>query len=161
MNKFDLIKLINEKPYIKNNLRKNEYGIILDKVNEDYNILFFNSENIGEYIIINVQQQDIVLEDEKLPQSIVNELINKLKKKKKNAKENLTQTTIKQYSTVELLVENKKYNKFGIHKGDIGCVVDNKAIQNYIEVDFSKINSDGKYVGDSISVKISDLKILD
>ena len=41
MNKFDLIKLINEKPYIKNNLRKNEYGIILDKVNEDYNILFF------------------------------------------------------------------------------------------------------------------------
>ena len=102
MNKFDLIKLINEKPYIKNNLRKNEYGIILDKVNEDYNILFFNSENIGEYIIINVQQQDIVLEDEKLPQSIVNELINNLDKIKKNAKENLTQTTIKQYSTVEL-----------------------------------------------------------
>ncbi len=161
MNKFDLIKLINEKPYIKNNLRKNEYGIILDKVNEDYNILFFNSENIGEYIIINVQQQDIVLEDEKLPQSIVNELINNLDKIKKNAKENLTQTTIKQYSTVELLVENKKYNKYGINKGDIGCVVDNKAIQNYIEVDFSKINSDGKYVGDSISVKISDLKILD
>ena len=83
MNKFDLIKLINEKPYIKNNLRKNEYGIILDKVNEDYNILFFNSENIGEYIIINVQQQDIVLEDEKLPQSIVNELINNLDKIKK------------------------------------------------------------------------------
>ena len=86
MNKFDLIKLINEKPYIKNNLRKNEYGIILDKVNEDYNILFFNSENIGEYIIINVQQQDIVLEDEKLPQSIVNELINNLDKIKKKCK---------------------------------------------------------------------------
>ena len=86
MNKFDLIKLINEKPYIKNNLRKNEYGIILDKVNEDYNILFFNSENIGEYIIINVQQQDIVLEDEKLPQSIVNELINNLDKIKKMQK---------------------------------------------------------------------------
>lgn len=38
--------------------------------------------------------------------------------------------------------------------------MDNNAVQNYIEVDFSGIDKDGKYYGDCISVKIDDLKVI-
>ena len=38
--------------------------------------------------------------------------------------------------------------------------MDNNAIQNYIEVDFSGIDKDGNYYGDCISVKINDLKVI-
>lgn len=61
---------------------------------------------------------------------------------------------------VELIVEDNKYAKYGIHKGDIGCVMDNKAVQNYIEVDFSGVDENGKYYGECISVKLDDLKLL-
>lgn len=67
---------------------------------------------------------------------------------------------IKEYDMVELVVEDAKYSKFGIHKGGRGCVMDAKAVQNYIEVDFSGINSEGEIYGDCISVKIEDLKVI-
>ena len=38
--------------------------------------------------------------------------------------------------------------------------MDNKAVQNYIEVDFSGIDENGNFYGDCISVKIDDLKVI-
>ena len=38
--------------------------------------------------------------------------------------------------------------------------MDNKAVQNYIEVDFSGIDENGIFYGDCISVKIDDLKVI-
>ena len=67
---------------------------------------------------------------------------------------------IKEYNMVELIVEEDRYARFGIHKGDRGCVMDNNAVQDYIEVDFSGIDKNGKFYGDCISVKIDDLKVI-
>ena len=58
--KLDLVKLINEKPYVKNNLQKDIHSIV---VNEDLNqtsLLFFNPQNIGQYAIVNVNIKDII-----------------------------------------------------------------------------------------------------
>lgn len=161
MKQFDLVNLKNNKPYIKYNLQKDYKGIIVDKSNNQLNILFFNPKNLGQYIIINVNEQDVEPNNEQLPQNLTTELLNNLTKIKNNAKINFESINIKQYATVELLVEDKKYSKFGIHKGAIGCVMDNNAVQDYIEVDFSGINNNGEYYGDCISVKINDLKVLD
>ena len=49
---------------------------------------------------------------------------------------------------------------YGIHKGDRGCVMEDNAVQNYVEVDFSGIDENGELYGDCISVKIDDLKVI-
>ena len=77
-----------------------------------------------------------------------------------SAKNYLEPVSINEYDIVELLVEEDRYTKFGVHKGARGCVMDNKAVQNYIEVDFSGIDENGKFYGDCISVKIDDLKVI-
>ena len=79
----------------------------------------------------------------------------------KKASDILKPISIKEYDLVELIVEDEKYSKFGVHKGDIGCVMDNNAVQNYIEVDFSGIDENGNFYGDCISVKIEDLRVVD
>ena len=160
MKKLDLVKLVNEKPYMKNNLQKDMHGIV---VSEDFNeivVLFFNPQNIGDYAVVNIRTEDIVVEKEKLPNDMQKELLSKLDQILSKAKNYIEPITINNYDMVELLVEEDKYTKFGIHKGDRGCVMDNKAVQNYIEVDFSGVDKDGNFYGDSISVKIVDLKVI-
>lgn len=161
MKKFDLILLKNEKPYTKNNLKNNMHGIILDTQNNVLEVLFFNPQNQGDYIIVKVNAKDIVVEKEKLPERMVKELNEKVEKLKTKPKEQFETFKIKSYDTVELLVENSEYTKLGIHKGAIGCVMDDNAVQNYVEVDFSGIDNNGNYYGDCISVKIDDLKVIE
>lgn len=160
MKKLDLVKLINEKPYIKNNLQKDMQGIVISENANMIAVLFFNPQNIGDYAIVNVSARDLIIYKEKLPDNIKKELLLSLDKILEKAKSYLEPIIIKEYDMVELLVEENRYSKFGIHKGDRGCVMDNKAVQNYIEVDFSDIDENGNFYGDCISVKIDDLKVI-
>lgn len=161
MNKFDLVRLINEKPYLKYNVQKDMRGIVIDcGINRQALTMFFNPHNLGEYVMININNSDLVLEKEKLPTNIQMEILQKIDRVISKASDILRPVTINEYDMVELIVEEDKYSKFGIHKGDRGIVMDNKAIQNYIEVDFSGIDENGNYYGDCISVKIEDLKVV-
>ena len=49
---------------------------------------------------------------------------------------------VKEYDSVELVVEKDKYAKFGIHKGAKGVVAYNKATNNNVLVDFGVITED-------------------
>lgn len=160
MKKLDLVKLKNCTPYKSQNLIKNMHGIVVDVNCEEADVLFFNPHNVGDYAIVNIKTTDLDLDKEKLPIKIENELFSKLDDLKLKAKNVLEPIAINEYDMVELLVEEERYTKFGIHKGDKGCVMDNNAVQNYIEVDFSGIDKDGNYYGDCISVKIDDLKVI-
>ena len=160
MNKLDLVKLINVKPYIKNNLQKDMHGIAINKSGNTIAVLFFNPQNVGDYAIVNIRIRDLVIDKEKLPNEMQQEILLNLDKILENAKEYLKPPTINEYDMVELLVEEDRYTKFGIHKGEKGCVMDNKAVDNYIEVDFSGIDEKGDFYGDCISVNISDLKVI-
>ena len=62
----------------------------------------------------------------------------------------------KEYDFVELLVEDEIYSKYGIHKGDKGCIMEIYSFGISAEVDFSGIDENGEYYGDCISVKIED-----
>ena len=160
MKKLDLVKLINEKPYIENNLKKDMHGIVISENANTIAVLFFNPQNIGNYAIVNVSIRDLIIDKEKLTNEVQQEILLNLDKILKNAKSNLEPVEINNYDMVELLVEEDRYTKFGIHKGDRGCVMDNKAVQNYIEVDFSGIDENENFYGDCISVKIDDLKVI-
>lgn len=161
MKKLDLVKLINEKPYIENNLQKDMHGIVISENANMIAVLFFNPQNIGNYAIVKVCVRDLIIDKEKLPDNIKQELLLNLDKILGKAKSYLEPIIIKAYDMVELLVEENKYSKYGIHKGDRGCVMDNKAVQDYIEVDFSGIDENGNFYGDCISVKIDDLKVIE
>lgn len=67
---------------------------------------------------------------------------------------------IKAYDMVELTVEKERYSECGIHKGAIGCVMDDKAVRGDIEVDFSWIDEDGNYCGECLSANINDLRVV-
>lgn len=160
MKKLDLVKLINEKPYIENNLQKDMHGIVIGGNENMIAVLFFNPQNIGNYAMVNVRARDLIIDKEKLPDNIKQDLLLNLDKILEKAKSYLEPIIIKEYDMVELLVEENIYSKYGIHKGDRGCVMDNKAVQDYIEVDFSGIDENGNFYGDCISVKIDDLKVI-
>ena len=160
MKKLDLVKLKNDKPYKTYNLVKGMHGIVVELNFDKADVLFFNPQNVGDYAIVNVKIMDLDLDKEKLPTEFEKELLSKLETLKLKAKNVIEPIAINEYDMVELLVEEERYTKFGIHKGDRGCVMDNNAVQNYIEVDFSGIDKDGNYYGDCISVKIDDLKVI-
>ena len=161
MNKLDLVRLINEKPYLKYNLQNDMRGIVVDcGTNGKTSTMFFNPRNLGEYVVVNINNLDLVIEKEKLPTNIQTEILQKLDSVISKASDTLNPVAINEYDMVELIVEDDKYSKFGIHKGDRGCVMDNNAVQNCIEVDFSGIDENGNFYGDCISVKIDDLKVV-
>jgi len=123
-------------------------------------VLFFNPQSVGDYAVVKICKNDVLIEKETIPENIKNEILCNLDRFLVKAKDYLEEVKIKEYDLVELMVEDDRYSKFGIHKGDKGCVMDSKAVRNYIEVDFSKIDNNGNYAGDCISVKLSDLKVL-
>jgi len=160
MKKLDLVKLKNDKPYKTYNFVKDMHGIVVELNFDNADVLFFNPQNVGDYAIVNVKNVDLELEKEKLPAEFEKELLLKLDDIIAKAKKEIQPIKIKEYDMVELLVEEDRYAKFGIHKGDRGCVMDNNAVQDYIEVDFSGIDKNGEFYGDCISVKIDDLKVI-
>lgn len=161
MKKLDLVKLINETPYKKNKLESGLHGIVVDFSLDFARVLFFNPHNYGDYAIVSIKTEDLTVEQEKLPVDFQNELFSNLDNVVAKAKDTFEPIKIKAYETVELLVEDKKYAKFGIHKGAKGCVMEDYAVQNYVLVDFSGIDKQGEYYGDCISVKIDDLKVVE
>ena len=160
MKKLDLVNLKNDRPYKSHNLIKGMHGIVVDVNFDNADVLFFNPHNVGDYAIVNVKLVYLELDKEKLPKEFEKELLSKLETLKLTAKNVIEPIAINEYDMVELLVEEERYAKFGIHKGDRGCVMDNNAVQNYIEVDFSGIDKNGEFYGDCISVKIDDLKVI-
>ncbi len=153
MKKFDLVVLNNEKPYIKLNIKEKTLGIVLDSNQNTAQVLFFNPKNLGEYLIAEIYQKDLNIQQEEISKEIKQDIEKKLDELIKKAKPFFDVPKFKLYDKVKLIVEDEKYTKFGIHKGEIGVVVDDNAVQNYVEVDFVNFN-------DSISVDFNDLEII-
>ena len=126
-------------------------------------LLFLNDKIIGDYAVVEIDNIDLKLEDVKLPIDFIQELkkSDKLKEEKLYEKQEFKVLNLAECDVVELLVEDEKYSKFGIHKGDVGVVAIDYATNDSIWVDFSRVDKNGKYYGDCISVKIQDLKIHD
>jgi len=154
MKKYDSILLKNNDPYQEFNLPKNCEGVILEKNNSYLKVLFFNPLNIGQYLITTVHEFDCIkLNDDISPKYYEYEFKNNYDLILKHAVEKFTIPNVNEFDWVRLNVEKSKYAKEGIHKGEIGCVMSEKAFQNCVEVDF--VNFD-----DSIIVDIDDLEVI-
>ena len=156
----DLIKLINLKDkYIESNLYANVKGIILETNDKTSKVIFLNEYNMGDYAVIKVDNIDIVSLNEKMPKSLLDLISEDLSKINEN-KRSFQAKQFDIYAQVELIVEKDKYTKHGIYKGDIGYIVEENAINNYVIVDFGRLDEKNNFVGDCICVNIEDLKIV-
>ena len=113
MKKLELVKLINEKPYVQNNLQKDMHGIVVSESFSKISVLFFNPQNIGSFAVVNVDAKDVSLEKEKLPAEMQKEILANLDSILSKTKDYLEPVQIKEYDMVELVVEDEKYSKFG------------------------------------------------
>ena len=157
MNKFDIVKLINDADYKNNGLENDMHGIILDVVFDKSKVLFFDKKNLGDSIIVKIKNQDLFLENEKFPEEYRQSLIEKANKTTSNKFEELK---FKLYDRVELAVNDEKYISQGIFKGFQGCIME-YASKNKVMVDFSGIDKNGNYYGDCILVDVNDINIYD
>lgn len=161
MKKFDIVKLIKlEKHYREMQLNLEMYGIVLKPHFDSSAVLFFNFQNMSDYAIIDIANKDLQVQKEKVPDQFIQEFVAKGNKFGFEKNTFLAPLGVKEYDWVELLVEDEKYNKYGIHKGDRGCVMESYAIENSILVDFSGVTESGDYYGDCISVNVTDLKVI-
>lgn len=157
MKKYDLIRLINNMPYKKYGIEKNTHGIIIDNLQNYVKALFNNPRNDDEFTLICVNKSDVDLDKEIIPENIKNVLDKNIEKLK--TKENYIFTTPKfqLFDKVELIVEKEKYSKLGLHKGELGFVIDDVVISNNIEIDFPDLDEN---YGETFSIDIDDLKIV-
>ncbi|MDE5538896.1 MAG: hypothetical protein K2J20_00210, partial [Bacilli bacterium] len=128
MDKFDLVRLKNAAPYAEYGLQGEIHGIVLSVLEEKADVLFYNAKNIGNYAIVNVNTWDIAAESEMLPKKIQSEIESKLDWLKANASSSLTPAVFKEYDYVEL-INDEKYKQFGIHNGDVGCIMHDTTIK--------------------------------
>ena len=160
MKNYKIVKLTNLTEEYKNaNLSLNDCGIEIEKGNKFSNVLFFNQNNVGDYAYLQVDNNDISIE-ENFPENLTQELITFLTKIKDEyqSKTTLEKNLFNEFDLVELISEKEKYSKFGITKGQQGIVAHNTIIDNHILVDFTGIDKNGNFFGDTISVDINDLK---
>lgn len=158
MNKFDFVELTNIKEaYETYNLYLKVKGFVIENCGKSSRVLFFNGFNEGDYAFVNINNEDLKLIEEQPPKQLIDFIKNNLQKfdlKEKGFKPK----KFKAYQRVELIVEDDKYTKFNVHKGNIGTIMEDVAVQDYILVDFGRLDANNNYYGDCISVKIDHLK---
>ena len=158
---YDFVQLINSLEYLEEKgIFKESKGTIIKLENNIAAVLFFNEKNMGDYAVANVNTKFLKTIGE-FPTGDLTNLNNFIKNLDQEKHDKLKYPNIKEYDLVELLIEDEKYSKFGVHKGDKGCVISNYAIQNQVEVDFSWVDKNGNFYGDCIVVDVDDLKVLE
>lgn len=156
MKKGDLVKVLNEKTRERLSLGVDSHGIVLKVFSRSADVLFFHPKVLGEYIIKELSLQDLLVESDTLPKEIENELFSDLDKVYAKAKPDFAVIPYKVGDKVQLLVEEARYSRFGIHKGSNGCVVDDAVVAGKVEVDFYE----SEEADSTLAVKITDLKVL-
>lgn len=160
MKKFDFVELINfDKSYNEYNLYPKAKGFVIEAYEKTLKVLFFNELNEGDYACVEISNKDVRLTKEQPPKHLieyVKKSLNSFNLKNKGFKPK----TFKAYQQVELLVESEKYAKFGVHKGDVGTIMDDIAVRDHILVDFGRLDENNIFQGDCISVKLKDVKII-
>lgn len=158
MNKFDFVEIINLKEeYRAYNLYLHAKGFVIENYDWSSKILFFNEYNQGDYAFVEIFNEDLKPTEEQPPKQLIDLIKNNLQNftlKEKGLKPKL----FKIYERVELIVEDAKYTKFNIHKGNTGTIMEDVAIQDYLLVDFGRLDENNNYHGDCISVKMEHLK---
>ncbi len=160
---YKFVKLINLKEkYKEKNLKLNDYGLVLVEKFNVLTIMFFNENNIGEYVLMDVEALDVEVLDFEIPNKVKQLIEDYLKSHSLKGCDKFSDISFNDCDWVELNVEDKKYAKYNIHKGEKGVITnDGRIIKDEVLVDFTGVDENGELYGDIISVNIHDLKLVE
>lgn len=159
MNKFDFVELTNIRAvYEAYNLYLNVKGFVIEENDKSSKVLFLNEFNEGDYAFVSIINEDLKLIENRPPKQLIDFIKSNLQKFNLKGK-GFKPKEFKAYQQVELIVEDDKYSQFNVHKGDVGTIMEDVAVQDYILVDFGRLDENNKYYGDCISVKIDHIKL--
>ena len=161
MKQYDFVRLakINDK-YTSYNLYQNANGIVWEILNDSYaKVLFFNEYNEGEYAYLDVNVNDLeIIKRENLE---LRDFIQKNSHKFSPHEKGFSPKLFEAYQNAELLIEDPKLVKLGIHKGDIGTIMEDFCVKNEVLVDFGRLDENNIFSGDCVSINLKYLKLLD
>ena len=159
MELFDNIKLIEElKELQEKGIHKDYLGTIVKTEGDIYTVSFYNPKNLGEYAFAKVDKKylSFVFRPHEKIIAEAQEFIENVDMEKHVS---LTECDVEELDVVELIVEDGKYTRYGVHKGDRGSVISSYAIDSHWEIIFSERGT-GKDIA-QIGVDRKDFKIID
>ena len=155
------VELINAEPYKQYNLTDNMPGMAVEENGEIITVIFFNPYNCGKGVFADVRKNDLRRVEEEFPEQLKPAIMGKLEQVRARADKKIERPPFAECDRVELIVEKKKYAELGIHKGDVGIVCFDEAVDDSMEVAFPTFDENGEERGDvSFAVKIKDLKLV-
>ena len=143
--KYKIVKLRKIKDeYKKLGLNANSLGLNISEKQEQVLTMFFNTLNQGDYLILLAEKEDLIFTDMVLPKNLYVELEEYIKNniEKIMHKTNFEEVPFNEHEQVELIANKEKHSKYGLHKGDKGVVLSNKATKNKVLVYFGKETKD-------------------
>ena len=137
MKKYKFIEIIKiDNDLKKKNISLGTTGILIDLNYINARVLLCNNNNWGEYCVIEVPQ-NFIKETSEVPIKLAREIEEFLKNTNVSEKIDFNTPKFKEYDVVELIVEEEKYSRHGIHKGMKGVIMEKYAIKNKWLVIFS------------------------
>lgn len=161
MKEFNLIELVNNNTKLNGKgIFKGNNGVLITLIPQslDRIVMFLNPKNLGDYAVAVVNEKDLNYVGE-LPEETkltYKEIVNRSDFFNHIA---FTPLKLKEYDKVVLAVDKPKYQKEGVTKGMIGCIMSEQAINGEHQVIFSE-NNTGKDIAD-IMISEEDLILLE
>ncbi len=135
MNKYITITKTNEE--LKNkNILVGFYGILISSNTKTSSILIFDKYNLEQYCIIEIPNNFFKIVDD-IPQELTVETREFIKSLDSANKTQLNPPKFNEFDVVVVLKEKEAYSQYNIHKGYIGTITEEYAIDNKWRVIFS------------------------
>ena len=161
MNKFDIVSLEKEVGSLsEKGIVRGYKGFVVSLKGLAAGVIFFNDKNEGEIAYAEVVKSALSVIG-KLPKEVYGELEKFVAEFDKDGHQVLSELVFHEYDQVMLNVDRDEYEKAGVHKGMRGCVMSDHAVMGALLVDFSDIDEHGNMYGDCISVKMSDIVLVE
>ena len=123
----------------KKGIHKGIDGTVVSVDGEMCTVWFSNPKNYGEYAFAKVDSKFLQLST---PIPYTEQMLAEMKSFIQNVDmkkhERLSECDVEELDVVELIVEDDKYARHGVHKGDRGSVNSTYAIDNHWEIIFSE-----------------------
>ncbi len=136
----DFVKLINDNDELRvRNIHKGLSGVLVAYIDmtDEWLVQFLDDHNYGAYAVAKVKAKDIRFSS-LMPDEWASEFLKTIKDPKFYTHTELKPPKFKEYDKVVLVKDKSRYEKDGVKKGMIGCVVSTNAIRSEWEVIFSE-----------------------
>ncbi len=140
MERFDFVKLINDNEELRaKNIFKGYSGVLISYINatDEWIVEVLDPHNSGRYAVAKISAKDLRFSFH-YPERDINQIKELSAKEEFYTHTELKPPKFKEYDKVRLIKDKSRYEKEGVKKGTIGCIISTYAIMSEWEVIFSE-----------------------